>query len=204
MTLKRLNKNFFTRSALYVAPALLGKLLVRQLGSQQLVVRIVEVEAYTGFDDRASHASRGLTKRTALMFGQAGLAYIYLIYGMYFCFNVVTDKKGFPAAVLIRAAEPLIGLRQMLKKRGLTHCQSASLYSLTNGPGKLCQALDINSRLNGLDITTSNKLFIADDGYQVTRHQIRKATRIGVEYAGPWQQKLWRFYLTSSPCVSKI
>jgi DNA-3-methyladenine glycosylase len=167
--------SFFARPTLRVARALLGKYLVRETSAGSLAGRIVEVEAYVGPEDRASHASRGRTKRTEVMFGPPGLAYVYMIYGMYHCLNVVTERIDYPAAVLIRAVEDEAGL--------------------ADGPGRVCRLFEIDRRLNYHDLTSGKALWIEDRGVHVRRNQIGAFPRIGVAYAGPWAAKPWRFRL---------
>src|SRR3972149_5107561 len=136
----KLGKDFFNRPTLTVAQDLLGMILVRKINSNLLTGMIVETEAYVGEDDPASHAYGGMTPRNKLMYGPAGLAYIYFIYGNHYCLNFVTEPEGFPAAVLIRALQPLAGLEQMFANRvGIN-----SVVQLCNGPGKLCQTLQID------------------------------------------------------------
>ena len=165
----KLKRKFFNRNTVIVAQELLGKYLVRRVGGKVIATRITETEAYCGRNDLACHASKGLTERTRIMFGPPARAYIYLIYGMYHCLNVVTEKEGYPAAVLIRGCE------------------------LANGPGKLCRELKINKKLNGIDLCGSKELWFED---RVERPaKINKGNRIGVDYAGKWKDKLWRFYI---------
>jgi DNA-3-methyladenine glycosylase len=180
----RLARSFYDRPTLDVARDLCGKILVHRRGRSHLEGRIVETEAYRGPEDRACHASRGRTKRTELLFGPPGFAYVYLIYGMYYCLNAVTEKEGFPAAVLIRALE-VTGKRPV-----------ASM----SGPGRLCRALHIDLRLNGADFT-GDTLFVEDRGESVGT--IGTSPRIGVDYAGEWAQKPWRFFIEGSPAVSR-
>jgi len=167
--------SFYARPTLRVARALLGKYLVRETSAGSLAGRIVEVEAYMGPEDRASHASRGRTKRTEVMFGPPGLAYVYMIYGMYHCLNVVTERIDYPAAVLIRAVEDEAGL--------------------ADGPGRVCRLFEIDRRLNYHDLTSGKALWIEDRGVHVRRNQIGAFPRVGVAYAGPWAAKPWRFRL---------
>ena len=145
-----LKRNFYQYNTLKVAQNLLGCFLVRQIGKKIIKAEITDVEAYIGEDDLACHASKGRTKRTEIMYGEAGYAYIYMIYGMYFCLNIITEKKNFPAAVLIRGIE-LIG--------GSTSSERLNLPKL-NGPGKLCRFLKIDKKLHGIDVTKKNKLWI--------------------------------------------
>ena len=160
---------FYARPTLLVARDLLGQRLVRCLDGQRLGGRIAEVEAYVGEDDLASHAARGRTVRNRPMYSAPGLAYVYFIYGMYFCLNVVTEAEGFPAAILIRAIEPDEGVASMAARRG-----SQPGRALANGPGKLCQALGIDRALNGHDLTAGRELWIepgepvADEGMSAT------------------------------------
>lgn len=170
-----LNRNFYNKNTLEVAKALLGMILVREINGKEIRARITETEAYMGEDDLASHASRGRTPRTELMFGEAGHAYIYLVYGMYHCLNIVTEKKNFPAAVLIRAAS-IEGME----------------YKKTNGPGKLCKVLKIDKSLNGIDVTGGEKLWIEKSG-RVSSDKIRSSARIGVAYAKHSASNPWRF-----------
>ncbi len=176
----RLNQKFFNRNTVLVAQELLGKILVRKIPSTSLGqaakiirARIMETEAYCGMKDLACHASKGLTERTKVMFGPAGYSYVYMIYGMYYCLNIVTEREGNPSAVLIRALD----------------CENC------NGPGKLCQELKIDKKLNDADITKSNLLWIENGEIKIKKSQIKKGKRIGVDYAGKWKDKLWRFYL---------
>lgn len=160
--------------------------------------RITEVESYVGEEDLACHASRGRTPRTEVLYGEPGTTYVYLIYGMYHCLNFVTEVSGFPAAVLIRSLEPLEGQSAMVEARGTENSKQ-----LTTGPGKLTQALGITRALNYVDATQSSALFILDDNYAVIDSDIVATTRIGVEYAGACALYPWRYYLQSSPYISK-
>jgi DNA-3-methyladenine glycosylase len=179
-----------------VARALLGQRLVRIIDGQRLSGRIVETEAYIGTDDRACHASRGRTPRTEVMFGAPGRAYVYLIYGMHHCLNVVTERREFPAAVLIRALEPVEGLASMRRWR-----QARSDRDLTSGPGKLCQALRIDRGLNGADLGGAD-LFI-EAAPQVAEARVLSTPRIGIAYAGDSRELPWRFLIRDHPSVSR-
>lgn len=170
---KVLPQQYFSRRTVQVARSLIGKYLVRVLDGREIAGRIIEVEAYVGPRDKACHASKGKTQRTEVMFGPGGMAYVYLIYGMYHCLNVVTDREEFPAAVLIRAIE-VDGV-------------------LIDGPGRLCRALQIDRSLNRIDLTTQESLWFEDRGGRILRRQIAALPRIGVDYAGVWATKPWRF-----------
>jgi DNA-3-methyladenine glycosylase len=163
------DRAFFERDVLEVAPDLLGKFLCRRLDNGDLLqYRITETEAYDGNGDLACHASKGRTDRTEVMFHEGGLVYVYLIYGMYWMLNVVTGRVGQPQAVLIRG------------------------ISLCYGPGRLTKALNINKSFYGEDLCTSDRLWIAEDN---ASHEILTGKRIGVDYAGDWKDKEWRFYV---------
>lgn len=166
---------FFKRSTLTVARALIGKYLVREHANGTIAGKIIEVEAYVGVQDKACHASKGRTARTEVLFGPPGISYVYLIYGMYHLLNVVTERTDFPAAVLIRAIE----------------VEGA----LIDGPGKICRELGIDRSLNRLDMTEGRHVWFEDRGGRGIRKKIGTFPRIGVEYAGSWAKKPWRFRL---------
>jgi len=187
---KILPQIFYTQNSLKVAQDLLGKFLVRKVNNQILSGMITETEAYCGPNDLASHASKGKTPRTEIMFDQAGLTYIYLIYGMYYCFNIITEEKEYPAAVLIRSLKPVKGIETIKRLR-----KTNDLDNLTNGPGKLCQALNINKELNKNKIYQKDQIWIEDRGDVIKKSQIKKAKRIGIDYAKEYKDKLWRFYV---------
>jgi len=191
-----LPRSFYERPTVEVAGDLLGKLLVRT-GSIQRVARIVEVEAYLGLKDQASHARRGPTPRAAIMFGPPGHLYVYLIYGMHHCMNVVTEPDGVAGAVLLRAAEPVDQLE-------LVSAAAGRAARPLSGPGKLCAGLGITRADNGLDLTGGG-LIIADDPRPPSlrgRHRTKRSPRVGVDYAGAWAGRLLRFYLAGNPHVS--
>jgi DNA-3-methyladenine glycosylase len=174
----------FERSTLTVARALIGMHLVHDDGRERRAGRIVETEAYQGPRDLAAHSSRGRTPRTAIMYGPPGHAYVYFIYGFWNCLNVVTGAPGVPHAVLLRAVEPLEGPD-----------------GRTWGPGLLCRALGIDRSLNGVDLL-GEVLWLEQPPRGARRPRIARATRIGVDYAGEWARRLWRFYDRDSAYVS--
>jgi DNA-3-methyladenine glycosylase len=183
-----LPREFYARPTELVARALLGKILVRRVGRRARRARIVEVEAYLGERDAASHARRGPTPRTTIMFGPPGLLYVYLVYGMHHCMNFVTESDGVAGAVLIRAAAPLDAQAGPAASRP---------YS---GPGKLCAGLGVTIADKGLDLTAGVGLFVADDGAPGPR--VSTSARIGVDYAGAWKLRRLRFYVAGDPHVS--
>jgi DNA-3-methyladenine glycosylase len=191
----KLSRLFYQQSTLDVARQLLGKYLVRKHQDGTTVGRIVETEAYVGPEDRACHASRGRTARTKIMFGPAGYAYVYLVYGFHNMLNIVTEAVDFPAAVLIRAVEPVQGVELMRARR-----QTEQQQNLASGPGKLCQAFAIDRKLNGDDLC-GKVLYLEDRGEPVS--QVVTTPRIGVDYAGPWKDKPWRFLIRDNEFVSK-
>jgi len=167
--------------------------MVRIIGSERLTGKIVEVEAYRGSDDPASHAYRGLTPRNALMFGEAGHAYVYFTYGNHYCLNVTTEKSGVPGAVLIRALEPLEGQSVMRTLR-----PRVPDLELLNGPGKLTKAFGIDRKLNGHDMTKPGALFIT--GFPCRPFKTIETTRVGIRVG---REKLWRFCIGGSRYISK-
>ncbi len=162
--------------------------------------RIVEIEAYIG-KDPASHAARGVTERNKVMYKAGGVSYVYFTYGMHFCFNIVTDKKGFPAAFLVRAIEPIAGIDAMSKHRKIAGSIGGTdaRQNLTNGPAKLCQAMCIDRKLNGIKLN-GRRLFLADDGFVVHANEIGNSTRIGIKVGTEFK---WRFFLKGNEFVSK-
>jgi DNA-3-methyladenine glycosylase len=174
-----LSRSYFAGPTVEVARSLIGKYLVRENGHGQIAGKIVEVEAYVGSEDKACHASKGRTQRTDVMFGPPGVAYVYLIYGMYHCLNVVTEGEDFPAAILIRAIE--------IEGR------------LIDGPGRLCREMGIDRTLNRIDLTQGDALWFEDRGQSVSKKAIGTFPRIGIDYAGEWANKLWRFRMQMEP-----
>lgn len=192
----KLEKNFFLVDGVTLAKNLLGKVLVRKIDNKILKARIVETEAYMGPLDKAAHSYKNRrTNRTEPMFLEGGHIYIYLIYGMYHCFNISANKKDIPEAVLIRAVEPLENIEYMKQLRNVKKDEDIS-----NGPGKLTKALAIDKNLNTLDITKSAEIWLEDDNYTITN--IIETKRIGIDYAEEYKDKLWRFYISENRYVS--
>ena len=181
----RLPRSFYVQPTLQVARQLIGMHLVRRTALGLQIGRIVETEAYQGPRDLAAHSSRGRTARTEVMFGPAGHAYVYLIYGFWNCLNVVTADHGVPHAVLLRALEPVAGITDT-----------------THGPGLLCRALGIDRTLNGVDLML-DELWI-EKPRDFRKPRIARSARIGVDYAGMWAKKPWRFFDADSPYVSTV
>ena len=184
--LKILSLIFFNRPTLRVAKDLLGKFLVRKIGPKTISGIITEVEAYIGPEDQASHASKGKTKRTEIMFGKPGHWYVYLIYGMHHCLNIVTERKGYPAAVLIRAVAVLPQYTNKLENVGMI---------FVSGPGRVCKKFEIDRTLNAKPVNKKTGLWIEDWSFKINPRLIKRGKRIGVEYAGKWAEKPWRFYV---------
>ncbi len=182
--MRKLSRAFYDRDTILVARELLGKHLIHVCNGGERVGRIVEVEAYLGPHDLAAHSARGLTERTKVMFGPPGHAYVYMIYGMYYCMNVVTEREGHASAVLLRAVEPV-----------------QNVHGRTQGPGLLCKAMGIDQRLNAHDLVSDDFYIAAPPiGKPLT---IVKRPRIGVEYAGRWAKRHLRFYVKRNPFVSR-
>ncbi len=200
----KLPKSFYKRETLDVAQDILGKILVRQVDGIEIAGKIVEVEAYIGPDDKGAHTyGNKRTNRTEAMFGEAGHAYIYLIYGIYNCINAVTSQVDKPEAVLIRALEPLSGIEQMAMnrfKKEYSELDKRQMKNLTNGPGKLCMALDIDRSLNKEDLN-GNKVYIkypeVEEDFTIVRSK-----RVGIDYAEEAIDYLWRFYIKDNANVS--
>ncbi len=191
--MERLPRSFFEDYTPSVAKRLLGQLLVRRIGRRFLSGMLVEVEAYRGRDDPASHAFRGETPRNRVMFGEVGKAYVYFTYGFHHCLCVKTERKGVPGAILVRALEPLEGIELMKKNRG-----KEELTELASGPGKLTQALKIDRRLNGEDLVLSERLFLARG--KDAALEIRDSSRIGVDRGLEFR---WRYFIGGNQFVSR-
>ncbi len=194
---KILSEKFFNRPALQVAKGLLGKFLVRRLSGKYVALMIAETEAYIGPQDRASHASRlwrgspraarGRTPRNEPMFGKPGNFYVYFTYGMHWMLNVVTEREGYPAAVLIRG-----GIATSNKGQGTTK-------TIIGGPARLTKFLKIGKRFNGKSANRRTGLWFEDRGIKINPHQIKRGKRIGVDYAGKWAKKNYNFRLRMKP-----
>lgn len=184
MKYKKLSRDFYDRDTRLVAKELLGKYLIHKINGIKRVGKIVECEAYLGSYDLAAHSAKGLTNRTKVMFGPPGHAYVYLIYGIYYCINVVTEKEGHASAVLLRALEPIQNISEK-----------------TQGPGLLCKAMHIDKSLHGHDLL-SNNLYLAE-GEESDAFTIIKRPRVGVDYAKHWAKRLLRFYIKGNSFVSK-
>jgi DNA-3-methyladenine glycosylase len=202
-TIRPLNRAFFGRDPRRVARELLGKVLVRddthQRVRQRLAARIVEVEAYLGAKDPASHAAAGNTARTSVLFGPPGFAYVYFIYGTHYCLNVSCDRVGKAGGVLFRALEPLLGIEEMAAARGLELQGPRDLPKLTSGPGRLAEAFGITRvRDNGCDLTSAHSsLWIGDDGFRSSK--VRVTPRIGITKAA---ERPLRYFLDGNRFVS--
>lgn len=194
-----LPREFYLRDTREVARDLLGKELVRVHPEGTASGIIVETEAYMGLTDRASHAFGGrMSRRTSIMFGEGGFAYVFLIYGMYWCLNLITRESGAPECVLIRALEPVSGIDLMYSRRkaaGRRPC------TLTNGPGKLCAALAIDGSLYGADLC-GDTLFVTEG--DIPEGEIVEAKRVNIDYAAEAAHFHWRYYLKGNPCVSRL
>jgi len=190
--MNRLGRKFYARPTVKVAQELLGKLLVHEFKNRIVIGKVVETEAYLGSEDPGSHAFKGPTKRSKIMFGKPGHAYVYFAYGNHWMLNVVTEKTGKPGAVLIRAVEPLAGIEIMKRRR-----KAKDLKKLTNGPAKVTQAFGITGRHNGVDLTKGN-LYFAKGEEQ--RFSIIKAKRIGLSKG---EELKLRFYIKENRFVSK-
>jgi DNA-3-methyladenine glycosylase len=188
---KKLTRGFYTRTTLDVAEDLLRKTIVYHCPKGLMAADIVETEAYIGEDDPACHAAVGPTERNRVMYGRGGHSYIYFIYGMYHCFNIVTEKAGYPAAVLLRAVEPVLGQELMAAN------SPRGSRLLTNGPGKFCRAFGLTRKHNGMDLTGS-QIYIIDR--KDSRPRIESSSRIGIKKGA---DRPWRFYDAASRYISR-
>lgn len=197
--IKKLDYSFYKRAdVVKIARDLLGKILITNFKGQMVSGRIVETEAYNGVTDRASHAYGGRrTQRTEVMYAEAGTAYVYLIYGIHHLFNVVTNEKDIPHAILIRALEPLEGIPLMLQRTG----KKKPDFSLTKGPGNTSKALGLFTLHTGASLL-GEEIFIADDGYRLRKSEIGSSPRIGVDYAEEDSKLPYRFFVKGNRYVS--
>lgn len=209
--LNLLDRNFYNTNSIVLAKALLGKIIIYDYENEKLMAKIVETEAYMGPTDKAAHSYKNRrTDRNEVMYGYPGFAYVYFIYGMYYCMNVVANCPEVPEAVLIRAAEPVNGLETMAMnryKKRLCELSERDKINLTNGPGKLCMALNITRKDNGEDLCKS-KLYIAEevcDGIRkaVKDSDIVSTKRINIDYAEEAADYPWRFYIKGNKYVSR-
>lgn len=182
-----LPRSFYERDTLAVARDLLGCTIHRRIGRRILVGRIVETEGYVGPEDLACHASKGLTPRTEPMFGPAGIAYVYFVYGLHHCFNAVTEGVGSGSAVLVRAVEPIAGFPEAAR---------------TNGPARFTKAMEIDRQLDRWDLTSGRQLWL--EAAQRAPEAICAGPRIGVDYAGEWARRPWRFWEDGNRWVSVL
>ncbi|MDF2840237.1 MAG: DNA-3-methyladenine glycosylase [Clostridia bacterium] len=206
--MKVLDRDFYKRDTITVSKELLGKVLVHQTKNYTVAGRIVETEAYLGPEDKAAHSYGGkMTPRVEVMYNQGGYSYIFTIYGMYQCFNIVTEKQGTPQAALIRALEPVENLDFMAMRRFnkvYTDLSKKQIKDLTNGPGKLCIAMDLGKEQNKIDLCSSNgvdDIYVYDDGYQ--DFEIEASPRINIDYAEEYVDMPWRFTMKGNMYLSK-
>ena len=200
-----IDKEFYNRSAIDVANDLLGKVLVREVDGRILKGKIVETESYIGAIDKACHAYNGRrTKRTEVLYSDCGVAYVYFIYGLYHCFNVVTNEKDVAEAVLIRAIEPLNEfdyISRVRYKKQFKELSKTQIKNLTNGPSKLCLAYLIDKDLNGDKLYEQGKIYLEES--EENDFEIVKTKRIGIDYAEEAKDFLWRFYIKNNNFISK-
>jgi len=203
--MRKLEREFYNRDSVSVAKDLLGKFLVHKVNGEELIGKIVEVEAYMGPTDKAAHSyGNRRTDRNEVMYGPPGYAYVYIIYGMYNCMNVVVEQPGKPQAILIRALEPVKGLEAMAQfryKKEYEELSKRQVLGLTSGPGKLCISLNIDRSHNGEDLCGDNIYILEDDKKE--EFEIAATPRINIDYAEEAKDFLWRFLIKGNPYVSK-
>lgn len=197
MEFKKLERNFYTRDTITVAKELLGKYLVHVVDGIELKVKITETEAYCGIYDKGCHSYGGkITDRTKVMYSQGGTSYVYIIYGMYDCFNVVSGKEGDPSAVLVRSGQAIDNFDYLSNNRFGKNYDELSNYqkkNFLNGPGKLCKALKIDRNCNNINLCENENLYILDNSEENSPN-IYTGKRINIDYAGEYAEKPWRFY----------
>lgn len=206
--MKKLDRNFYARDTIQVAKDLLGKYIVHETQYYKLIGKIVEDEAYLGPEDKAAHSYQGhRSQRNDVMYGPAGYAYVFVIYGRNCCMNVVTESESIPQAVLIRALEPIYDINKMALFRygidtdNIMKLDKQSVKYLTNGPGKLCRALNIDRSSNGKDLCNSS-IYIMENEEEAPFETIA-SKRVNIEYAEEYKHKLWRFYIKDNKFISK-
>ncbi len=193
-----LQREFYSRPALVVARDLLGKRFVRLDDSRRISGTIIEVEAYSGEDDLGCHCRHGRTPRTQVMFGPPGNAYVYFTYGMHWCFNFVVEREGFPAAVLLRAVQPVEGLDLIAERRVTASGVRQPRKHWTDGPAKICQAFNIDGSSNGVDLCSPDTHLWLEDGVRIPDDQVVLTPRIGLDNVPePWRSIPWRFLVKS-------
>lgn len=201
--MKKLEREFYNRDSIVVAKELLGKVLVHEVDGQRITAKIIETEAYMGVEDKAAHSYGGRrTSRVEVMYGSPGFSYIFLIYGMYCCFNIVTNEKEIPQAVLIRAVEPLEGTEWMAQRRfgkPFEELTKSQRRGLTNGPGKLCGALSLDRSHNGIDLC-GNDIYVEES--KSHNFSVVTTKRVGIDYAEEAKDYPWRFYIEGNEYVS--
>ena len=202
--MEKLRRKFYRRDTLIVAKELLGNLIVKNVGNDIVVAKIVEVEAYRGTIDKAAHSYSGkVTNRTKIMYGDGGFAYVYLIYGMYYCMNIVASTINNPEAILIRAVEPMDGIDIMSQLRfgkDFNDITKKQKINLTNGPGKLCIALNITKESNGVDMCGEDFYILDNEKKDFT---IETSKRINIDYSEEAKDFYWRFFIKDNLYVSK-
>ena len=203
--MQKLSREFYNRPTLEVSKDLLGKYLVHRTGGNKYIAKIVEVEAYIGDIDKACHAYKNkVTPRTKVLYNLPGTAYVYLIYGMYYCFNIVTEEEGRAAAVLVRAVEPIEGIERMAEnryKKPIKKINKKQILNLTSGPGKLCMAMNITKENNEMDLC-GDDIYITE-GRQKEKIDVITTKRINIDYAEEAVDFPWRFYIKDNPFISK-
>ncbi len=196
-----LNKKFYKKDTREVAKDLIGKILIRKINGLKLKVMITETEAYLGKKDKASHAyNNKKTEKNRFLYESAGTIYIYIIYGIYYCFNIVTKCENKPQSVFIRAGKPIEGIEEMKKYRKK---KIEDIKNLTNGPSKLCQSMKLDKTYNGKKIYDKNSgLYVIESNKLNLNKSIKSSRRINIDYAGQYREKKWRFFINNSKFCS--
>ena len=203
--MEKLQRDFFLKNTLDIARDLLGKILVHHTDNGIISAMIVETEAYLGIEDKACHSYKALqTERNKVMYKTGGTAYVYLIYGMYHCFNIVTRDINQPEAILIRAVQPIDGLEIMAQNRyaeSYSTLAKKKILNLTSGPGKLCKAMDITRNVNGYDLCGDKLYLCKNDSVKIN---VVETKRVNIDYAEEYIDKPWRFYIKDNKYVSRL